>query len=82
MGGVGKSSVALKYARQWKEWYGDGVLLFNGDGVLLFNGESYPSLHTSVRQNVTLFQYHIMCRLLSLLLVRCVVCPCLLVKEP
>jgi tetratricopeptide (TPR) repeat protein len=44
LGGVGKSSVALKYAIKWKEWY--------QGGVMLFNAESYSSLHNSVRQNM------------------------------
>jgi tetratricopeptide (TPR) repeat protein len=42
LGGIGKSSVALKYARQWKDWY--------GDGVLYLNAESYASLYMSVRK--------------------------------
>lgn len=47
LGGIGKSSVALKYAAELKEWY--------GDGVLHFNAESYASLHMSVRQNIQRF---------------------------
>lgn len=44
MGGIGKSSVAERYAFLWKETY--------RDGIFHFNTESVSSLHMSIRQNV------------------------------
>lgn len=46
LGGIGKSAVAADYALQMKEVY--------VGGVFRFNAESWPSLHISVRENVSL----------------------------
>ena len=44
MGGVGKSSVAEKYAFLWHKLY--------ADGVFHFNAETLATLHMSIRNNV------------------------------
>ncbi|XP_062504578.1 uncharacterized protein LOC134181335 isoform X3 [Corticium candelabrum] len=45
MGGVGKSSLAAKFALLWKHLY--------SDGVLYFNAESEETLIGSIKQNLT-----------------------------
>ena len=45
VGGVGKTTLAFKYVCQYAESY--------SDGVFYFNAESYPSLHWSLRENVS-----------------------------
>ena len=77
LGGIGKSAVASKYASQWKERY--------RDGVFHFNAESYSSLHNSVRENVSRFEFlsiHVGSLLSLLDSARCVVCHCILLEAP
>ena len=45
MGGIGKSSLAEKYAFLWQKMY--------GDGVFHFNAETLSTLHISIRKNVS-----------------------------
>ena len=45
-GGIGKSSLAARYAVMFRDLY--------SDGVYLFNAESWAMLQASMRENVSL----------------------------